>query len=71
MGKDDAGISRLPRLDELGVAAATVSSRSARIGDGRSTYQEGVVSHVNRRAERLGVAPGMRARDAVATVGRP
>jgi hypothetical protein len=48
------------------VAAATVSCQSARIGDGRSSYETGVVSRVNDTAARLELREGMSARDAVA-----
>lgn len=65
-GKDDAGFSRLAVLDGRGVAAGTVSCHSARIGDGRSTYDTGVLSHINEVARRLGLAEGMSAREAVA-----
>ncbi|MDX1432040.1 MAG: hypothetical protein R3286_06285, partial [Gammaproteobacteria bacterium] len=70
IGKDEAGVSRLPVLDERGIAAATVSAASARIGDGRSTYDTGIVSRANARAARLGIVPGMRARDAVERIPR-
>ena len=63
-------MSRLPALDRRGIAAATVSAASARIGDARSTYAEGVLSRVNTRAAALGLAPGMTARDAVAMLRR-
>ena len=65
IGKDQAGISRLPVLDEQGIAAATVTAASARIGDGCSTYESGVLSRVNATAAGLGIAPGMTAREAV------
>ncbi len=39
--------SRLDALDERGIAAVAVSAASARIGDARSTYYDGVVSAVN------------------------
>jgi len=65
-GKDDAGFARLPALDAMGVAAATVSCHSARIGDGRSSYETGVLSRVNETAARLELRDGMSARDAVA-----
>ena len=39
-------------LDIRGIAAATVSAASARIGDARSTYDDGIVSRV--LAEELG-----------------
>lgn len=58
VGHDGAGISRLPALDARGIAAACVSADSARIGEARSTYEDGVVSAVNAVAERLGGAEG-------------
>ena len=62
-GKDGAGLTRLPALDGRGIAAGTVAAMSARIGDGESTYRDGVLSHVNEVARRLGGAAGMRAKD--------
>jgi len=52
-------VSRLPALDARGIAAATVSAASARIGDARSTYEDGVLSRVNASAAALGLAPGI------------
>jgi hypothetical protein len=65
-GKDDAGFARLPVLDARDIAGATVSTFSARIGDGRSTYETGVLSRVNECARRLELKEGMSAREAVA-----
>lgn len=65
-GKDDAGFARLPVLEARGVAAATVSCQTARIGDGRSSYDTGVLSRVNEVARRLDLKEGMTAREAVA-----
>ena len=65
-GKGDAGFARLPVLDERGIAAATVSCQSARIGDGRSTYDTGVISRANAVAQRLELKEGRTAREAVA-----
>lgn len=61
IGADEAGITRLPALDQRKITAATVHAMSARIGDGRSTYEDGVLSRVNRTAEALGGRPGMTA----------
>lgn len=66
IGIDEAGTTRLPALDARGIAGATVDARSARIGDGRSTWAEGVVSRVNRRAAALGGRVGASARELVA-----
>ncbi len=64
-----AGVGRLPALDERGIAAAAVACDSARIGDGRSTYIDGVLSRVNRTAEAAGARPGMAARRFVGLLG--
>lgn len=66
IGKEEAGTARLPTLDERGIAGATVSANTARIGDGRSTYETGVLSRVNAIGNRLGLEEGMGAREAVA-----
>ena len=71
IGKDEAGIGRLPVLDERRIAAATVDAASARIGDGLSTLADGVLSRVNETARALGMIPGMSARDAVERVSAP
>ena len=65
-GKDDAGFRRLPVLDARGIAAGTVSHVSARIGDGQSTYDTGVLSRVNEAAAHLEIKQGMSVREAVA-----
>jgi hypothetical protein len=57
-GKDRAGVTRLPALDQRGIAAVTVSSESARIGDGRSVYVDGLLSCVNQAAAAIGAAVG-------------
>jgi hypothetical protein len=67
-GRDRAGLTRLPALDRRGIAAATVSAESARIGDARSTYEDGIVSAVNRTAAQIGAVVGMSARAFVAVV---
>ena len=64
LAKDNSGISGLPTLAEAGIAAAAVAGMSARIGDPRSTYGDGVISAVNRIAASRGVREGMPARDA-------
>lgn len=70
IGKDEAGVSRLPVLNGRGIAAATVSAASARIGDARSTYEDGSISRVNARAAALGLRDGISARDFVAGLRR-
>lgn len=63
IGRDCAGITRLPALDERGIAAITVAAMSARIGEAASTFADGVISAANETAKRLGASEGMRARD--------
>ncbi|MDB5590303.1 MAG: hypothetical protein JWR86_828 [Enterovirga sp.] len=59
-GRDGAGWTRLPDLDARGIAGATVAGDTARVGDARSCYEDGVLSHLNPTAERLGARIGMR-----------
>jgi hypothetical protein len=56
MGKDASGIAGMAELDALGLPGASVSTQSARLGDGRSTYFDGIISAVNA----LGAAKGVR-----------
>jgi hypothetical protein len=60
VGRDQAGIAALSLLQAHGVAAATVSHCSARIGDGEDSWASGVVTHVNAAAEALGFNTGDR-----------
>ncbi|MEQ8429802.1 MAG: hypothetical protein RIE24_25815 [Silicimonas sp.] len=60
------GTGRLPVLETRGVAAATVAAGSARIGEARSTWQDGIISAANARARALGARPGIGARELVA-----
>jgi hypothetical protein len=64
VGKDEAGIAVLAMAEALGVAAATASHASCRIGDAADMMARGVLSHVNAPARALGVAAGMACRDA-------
>src|SRR5438477_8790591 len=70
IGVDMAGVSRLPALDARGIAAATVAAESARIGDARSTYEDGILSRVNASAAALGLRDGVSAREFVAGLRR-
>lgn len=60
VGRDDIGISRLSALDLRNIAAVTVDCQTARIGDARSMWQGGRISHLNKTAAALGVAAGDR-----------
>jgi hypothetical protein len=68
IGIDEAGVTRLLALDARGIAAGTVSAASARIGNARSTYEDGILSRVNPRAAALGILSGMAARAFVTIV---
>ena len=57
VGKDNAGIAALEMLQKKDIAAGTVSHTSARIGDSEDMWSNGVISHVNPAARRLGVQP--------------
>ena len=70
IGIDEAGTTRLPALDARGIPAATVAAASARIGDARSTYEDGILTRVNPCAAALGIAPGIAAREFVAIIRR-
>lgn len=58
IGKDSAGIGRLPLLQQRGIAALTVSAHTARIGDARSCYEDGTISCANGHARELGCRVG-------------
>lgn len=66
VGRDDAGIAALAWLQQHGIAGCTVSHHSARIGEARSTLDDGVISHANDAAAALGARPGLRLRDWIA-----
>ena len=57
-GIDRGGVLGLDVLDGENVAGAAVAAHSARIGDGRSTLQDGTLSAVNQAAYRLGLRVG-------------
>ena len=65
-GIDSAGMSRLPALDARGIAGATVSAWSARIGDGQSTFDDGYITQINSCAARAGAEIGISCRTLVA-----
>lgn len=59
VGIDDAGIRRLAILDQTNVAAVTVDAMTACIGDARSAWDDGIISHINKQATQRGVKVGM------------
>jgi hypothetical protein len=64
VGKERAGIVALELLEAIGVACATYSHDSARIGDARDGLQNGVVTYVNAAAAAAGIRVGQAVRDA-------
>lgn len=69
VGKERAGIVALGLLEAIGVACATYSHDSARIGDAHDGLQNGVVTHVNAPAAAAGVRVGQAVRDAAEVLG--
>jgi hypothetical protein len=57
-GASAEDLSRLPVLAARGIAAVTVSAASARIGEARSMWDTGEISHVNAPAAALGARAG-------------
>ena len=66
VGKDRAGLIGLELLEKAGIAAVAVAHTSARIGEAKSTFEEGVISHANAMARALGLMPGQRLKTALA-----
>lgn len=63
VGSDRIGVTRLPVLGARGIPAVAVDCMSARIGDGRSTWESGVILHVNTPAAARGATRGMGVQD--------
>ena len=64
IGLEEAGIAGLKYLGQHGVPGAAVSCMSARVGNGTTTYEEGVISVANEAAQKLGITEGMSAKEA-------
>ena len=59
VGKDEAGIYCLSALGAKGIACASYSHTSARIGDAKDGYFNGLISQTNTLANQLGLTIGM------------
>ncbi|HLS68733.1 MAG TPA: hypothetical protein VK035_05275 [Kiloniellales bacterium] len=68
LGPEEVGASRLPALQDRGIAAVTVAAATARIGDALSAWRSGKISRANQLAEALGAQEGMALQDLVAAV---
>jgi len=66
VGKNQSGVSALQDVEADGIAGASVDALTARMGDGQSTYFDGVISAVNSVAQAKGVRVGQTAREAAA-----
>jgi hypothetical protein len=64
IAKNNTAVEGLKLLGEKGVPAASVSTLTARLGEGLSTWNDGVISVVNPIAAKRGVKVGMTAKDA-------
>ena len=63
-GREDAGVAGLFLVEKEGLAGATVDARIARMGEGLSSYHDGVISAANALAKAAGVEVGMTAAEA-------
>lgn len=63
-GRNDSGMAGLAITDPEGIPGATVDGRLARMGDGMSSYDEGIISAASGLAQACGVRVGMSAREA-------
>ena len=61
-GSDASGRLGLEMVEEAGLAGATVDARLARMGDGLSSYYDGIISGANSLARAAGVDIGMSAK---------
>ncbi len=64
MGRENSGVWALQHIVADNIAGAAVDARGARMGDGLSTYHEGIISAANSLAEAAGVRLGMPAKEA-------
>lgn len=68
VGLDQAGIGSLSLCQRIGMAAATLSHESCRIGDADDMVARGVVSHMNEIAAKAGVTLGQSCIEAAETL---
>jgi len=64
IAKNGSAVEGVKLLGEKGVPAAAVATMSARLGEGLSTWNDGVISIVNSVAEARGVKVGISAKEA-------
>ncbi len=64
IAKNDSAVEGVMLLAEHGIPAASVSTMSARLGEGLSTWNDGTISTLNEVAGGLGIRVGMTAKEA-------
>jgi hypothetical protein len=64
IAKNNSAVEGVMLLGERGVPAASVSTLSARLAEGLSTWNDGIISVVNPAASTRGVKIGMTAKEA-------
>lgn len=64
IGKNESGISALAEVEADGIPGASVDALTARMGDGHSTYFDGIISAANKLAQTKGVKIGQTAKEA-------
>jgi hypothetical protein len=64
IARNDTAVEGVKILSEKGVPAASVGTMSARLGEGLSTWNDGVISVVNAPASARGIRVGMTAKEA-------
>jgi hypothetical protein len=62
MGREASGVAGMHAVNAQGLAGATVDARTARMGDGLSSYHDGIISAANDLARDAGVTVGMSAK---------
>jgi hypothetical protein len=70
VGKDNAGIAALTMLEQAGIPGGTYSHMTARIGDVKDSWENGVISHVNEPARKMGFRQGDSVKEALRRVAR-
>jgi hypothetical protein len=64
MGRELSGIAGMIAAGSAGIPGATVDAGTARMGDGLSSFNDGIISAANDLAKSAGVSVGMQARAA-------
>lgn len=66
IGKNQAGIKGLSYYQSEGILACDVDHNSAEIGISSDTWENGIISHINALAEKVGITKGDSVQNAVA-----